>query len=154
MRSYRMAGPKGHPNYNTTDNVGGRPKRYTQEYVEQLAIDLDKWTEEDEENIFIEEFCYKNRIPEQIVSEELINFNSFSEAYARLKTKQKTNLFKGGLNRKHAHPMCALLLSHNHGIVTKTEQKITGSAVDPLTCLLGEIDGNTKKLVNDDKSKQ
>lgn len=143
-----MAAPKGVV-YNV-DGLGGRPRRYTDEYVNELAEKLDKWTEI-EDNVFIEGFCYEHRIPEETISTELIKNDKFSKAYNRLKTKQKLDLFKGGLNRKHAHPMCALILSHNHNIVAKTEQKLTGSAVDPLTMLLGDIDGKSKGLVDDSK---
>ena len=85
------------------------------------------------------------------ISKELINNDKFCQAYNRLKTKQKSDLFKGSLSRRYAHPMAALILSHNHNIVAKTEQKLTGSAVDPLTMLLGDIDGKSKGLVDDSK---
>ena len=58
-------------------------------------------------------------------------------------------LFEGGLKRKFAHPMCALILSHNHNIYTKTEQKIVGNTENPLACILNNIDGSSKDIVSD-----
>jgi hypothetical protein len=45
--------------------------------------------------------------------------------------------------------MCALILSHNHNIYAKTEQKVTTTTSDPFEFILGEIDGNSKDLVNE-----
>lgn len=143
-----MPAPKGHAPYNV-NGEGGRPLRYTQEYVDELADDLIMWLNDHNENLFIEDWCLENDIPEETISTDLINFERFSQAYNKLKTKQKVAIFKGGLKRKFAHPMCALLLSHSHNIHLKTEQKLTGSATDPLAFCIENIDGNTKDLVND-----
>src|SRR2546430_11276060 len=128
-----MPAPKGHPPYNV-NGEGGRPKRYTEKYIGELAEALDKWTEE-KDNMFIERFCLEQDIPEDHIS-DLNQDERFSIAYKKLKSKQKVLLFEGGLKRKFAHPMCALILSHNHGIYAKTEQKISGSVTDPLAIVI------------------
>jgi|SRR6185436_1674411 len=143
-----MAPPKGHAPYPGCE-TGGRPIKYTEPYVSELADHLYKWVNDHNDNIFIEDWCLENDIPEEAITKELIYFDKFSQAYNKLKTKQKVAIFKGGLKRKFAHPMCALLLSHSHNIHLKTEQKLTGSATDPLAFCLENIDGNTKDLVND-----
>ncbi len=141
-----MAPPKGHLPYNT-NGEGGRPKIYTNDHVNHLAECLDNWIDTDKENIFIEDWCLEFAVPEETISKDLINFDRFSQAYKRLKTKQKVCIFKGGLKRKYAHPMCALLLSHVHNIHAKTETTVTNTNKDSLDCVIDEIDGNTKDLL-------
>lgn len=141
-----MPAPKGHPPYNK-NGEGGRPKKYTPEFVNDLAKHLEYWINLDKNNIFIEAWCLENDIPEETVTVELIKNERFSNAYKKLKSKQKLALFEGSLKRKFAHPMCALILSHNHGVYQKTEQKISGSADDPLAFVIQEVDGETKDLV-------
>ncbi len=145
-----MPAPKGHPPYPGCE-TGGRPKKYTQEFIDKEADALQKWIR-DKQNLFIEDFCFErgyhdSRIPEFIEVNE-----KFSDTYSLLKMKQKTALFKGGLTKKFAYPMCALILGHSHGVIAKTEQKLTGSATDPLACILQNIDGKTKDLINDDSA--
>ena len=142
-----MPSPIGHPPYNV-NGEGGRPKRYTESYVNELADDLEKWLE-DKANIFIERFCLKHDIPEDTIAKDLIKHERFSRAYNKLRSKQKVSLFENGLTGKFKHNMCALVLSHNHGVHQKTEQKISGDAANPLSFIIQNIDGATKELVND-----
>lgn len=141
-----MPAPKGHAPYPGCE-TGGRPIKYTLEYVNELADNLLFWISDHKDNLFIEDWCLENDIPEEAISTDLTSFEKFSKAYNKLKTKQKVEIFKGGLKRKFAHNMCALLLSHSHNIHLKTEQKLTGSATDPLEFLLTKVDGKTKDLV-------
>jgi hypothetical protein len=142
----RPAPPIGHPPYNK-NGEGGRPKRYTDEYVNQLADELLEW-QKGKDNIFIEEFCYDRNIPESEVADTLNKHARFSEAYKQLKIKQKLSLFKGGLNRKHYYPMCALLLNVNHGIKDVKDQNINVTSNRSFTTMISEIEGDSKDLVN------
>ena len=144
-----MAPPKGHAPYPGCE-TGGRPVKYTEEYVSELADDLYKWLNDHNDNLFVEDWCLENDIPEEAVSTDLVFFDKFSKAYSKLKTKQKIYLFKGSLKRKLFHNMAALILSHSHGIYQKSEQKLTGSATDPLSFLIEQADGHTKDLVKDE----
>ncbi len=141
-----MAPPKGHAPYKGCE-TGGRPIKYTLEYVNELADDLYTWVKDHNDNLFIEDWCLENDIPEEAISTDLIKFDKFSKAYNRLKTKQKVGIFKGGLKRKFAHPMCALLLSHGHNIHAKTETTVTNNNQDSLSSIIDDIDGNTKDLI-------
>lgn len=142
-----MPAPAGHAPYNT-NGEGGRPKIYTKEFIDNEAAALIEWMN-DKQNLFIEEFCFDrgyndSRIPEFVeVSER------FSDVYCTFKMKQRAALFKGGLTKKFAYPMCALLLSHNHGIISKTENKISGDAANPLAFILNSVNDTSKDLVND-----
>lgn len=141
-----MPAPKGHLPYNK-NGEGGRPKIYTPEFIEKEAEALEEWMK-DKNNLFIEDFAYERGYDESRIP-EMSNNERFLGAYNRFKQRQKTALFKGGLNKKFAYPMCALILSHNHNIVAKTEQKLTGSSTDPLAFIIQNIDGTSKDLVND-----
>lgn len=140
-----MPAPKGHTAYNV-NGEGGRPKIYTQEFVDNEGAELEKWNQKDD-SIFIQKFCLERGYSVHRISEFLKISKRFSEAYEILMTKQQLALFAGGLKKTFAHPMCALILSHGHDINSKTEQKISGDAVNPLAFALTTINGVTKDLV-------
>ncbi len=142
-----MPAPKGHEPYNK-NGEGGRPKKYTPEFLDQEANALIEWNM-DKNNIFIEDFCLERGYHESRITEFVQANDRFSEAYDMQKMKQKVALFKGTLGKKFSYPMAALILSHNHGIIAKTEQKLTGSATDPLSFVLDRVDGKSKEFVNE-----
>lgn len=141
-----MSAPKGHLPYNK-NGEGGRPIKYTQEFLDKESRVLEEWMK-DKNNLFIEDFCFDRGYHESRIDEFVKANERFSLAYNRFKMKQKSALFSGGLRRKFAHPMCALILSHNHGVYQKTEQKVISNTLDPLEWIVGNIDGNSKDLVN------
>lgn len=144
-----MPAPKGHPPYNT-NGEGGRPVKYTQHFLDREADALKEWMK-DKNNLFIEDFCLERGYYYARIIEFCKDNERFADTYKLFQMKQKSALFKGGLNRKFAHPMCALILSHSHQVYQKTEQKITGDALNPLACIIKEADGKTKDLVNDEE---
>jgi len=142
-----MPAPQGHEPYNK-NGEGGRPKIYTEDFINNEAQELEIWMK-DKNNLFIEDFCLERGYHESRITEFVQINDRFSLAYSMLKMKQKTALFKGSLTRRFAHPMCALLLSHSHNIHLKTEQKLSGSATDPLSFVLDRIDGKSKEFVDE-----
>ncbi|MCE5315987.1 MAG: hypothetical protein LLG04_01310 [Parachlamydia sp.] len=145
-----MPAPKGHPPYNV-NGEGGRPVKYDQAFIENEADLLEKWMQV-KENIFLEDFCLERGYSYNRAIEWSKDNERFSVTYEMFQMRQKTILFKGGLSKKFAYPMCALILSHSHGIVAKNEQKLTGDPSCPLTFLLQGIDGTSKDLVSDDSA--
>jgi hypothetical protein len=143
-----MPAPKGHPAYNV-NGEGGRPKIYTKEFIDKEADILEEWLQDKPNNIFIEDFCLERNYHDSRIPEFVSVNKRFSAVYDMLKMKQRISLFKGGLNRKFAHPMCALVLSNYHNIHAKTETTVTNNNVDTLDCVIDEIDGNTKDLINE-----
>src|SRR5437879_5413106 len=137
-----MAPPKGHLPYKGCE-TGGRPLTYTKEVVDKLAVKLEEWLK-DKDNIFIQKFAYEIGFNHRKISEFKEISDKFREACDKLDAKQQFMLFEGGLKKKYAYPMCALILSHNHNISSKTEQKVTGSANDPLGFICLNIDGQSK----------
>lgn len=148
------AAPKNHDPYPGCE-TGGRPTKYTVEFIENEADKLNEWMNEKKDNIFvnifIEDFCLERGYSYARLNEWEKSNEKFSETYDRFKMRQKVALFKGGLAKKFSYPMCALILSHSHGVVSKTEQKISGSAINPLACILEMADGKSKNLVKEDE---
>lgn len=87
-----MAAPKGHPPYNK-NGEGGRPKIYTEEFIDKEAIALQEWMK-DKQNLFIEDFCFERGYHESRITEFAEANERFSLAYSMLKMKQKTALFR------------------------------------------------------------
>lgn len=140
-----MGAPKGHLPYNK-NGEGGRPKEYTKDVVDDLAILLEKWMEE-KDNLFIQKFSYDMNFNHRKLPEFKQISERFRVACDRLDAKQQYMLFEGGLKRKYAHPMCALILSSNHNIHAKTETTVTNNNQDSLSSIIDDIDGNTKELI-------
>lgn len=142
-----MPAPKGHAPYNK-NGEGGRPKIYTKEFVDKEADLLEEWMK-DKNNLFIGDFTFERGYTISRIEEFKKISEKFSVTYQKFTDRQMTELFKGGLKRKFAHPMCALILSHSHGVYQKTEQKVTGDIANPLAFIVQEVDGSTKDLVNE-----
>jgi len=142
-----MPAPKGHLAYNK-NGEGGRPKIYTTEVIEKEAEALEEWMK-DKNNLFLEEFAFERGYDTDKLHVWAKENERFRGTYKRLQERQKIILYRGGLSKKFAYPMCALILANSHGIVAKTEQKLSGSAVEPLAFALDKIDGKTKDLVNE-----
>ena len=143
-----MPAPKGHPNYDT-EGLAGRPKKYTEEFIEKEADVLVEWTKNNS-NIFIEDFCYQRGYHEARISEFQKENERFSEAYSMFKMRQKVALFKASISKKSQFSGIALILGHCHGIYSKTEQKLSGDCVNPLSFIVSTNDGKTKNLIEDD----
>lgn len=126
----------------------GRPKKYDKAFCDTAARLLYKWMDESPDNIFIEEFCYNNKINDKAIQQCCRESELFSEAVEALKTKQKIKLYKHGLDKTYSHPMCTLILGHNHGIYLKTEQKLTGDNSNPLSFVVGiATEQKSKELI-------
>ncbi len=143
-----MPAPKGHAPYPGCE-TGGKPKVHTQEFIEKEAEALIEWLNKKKMNLFAEDFAYERGYSyKRLLDFSKVN-EKFEAAYDHFIHKQKTALMKGSLTKEFAHPMCALILGHSHGIVAKTEQKVSGDAANPLAFILKDVDGTTKDLVTE-----
>lgn len=143
-----MAAPKGHPNYNI-EGIG-RPKKYTDQFIDNEAKEFIKWMGKPE-NIFYGKFCFERGYPEQRFDEWRKTNQNLSDALDLFKTKQKFRLLEGSLVKKLHYNTAALVLSHSHGIhlTTKTENETKMSLQDPFDEALIKSTGKTKDLVKD-----
>jgi hypothetical protein len=144
-----MAAPKGHAPYPGCE-TGGRPVKYTQEFIDKESDALEEWIKI-KDNLFIEDFAYDRGYSDSRIGEWVKINQKFSSSIDKFKQKQKTALLKGSLKKQFHFPAASLILGHYHGIYARTDQKISGSATDPLGFIIMNIDGQTKDLVNDDE---
>ena len=141
--------PIGHPNYDT-EHKAGRPKKYTTEYIEQLADELIVWIKADNNNFWVKDFCLEKDIDPRLMTEWAKENERFSEAHSFAKAFQESRIFKGSMLNAFNSTMSKFALTNNHGWVDKAETKISGDAQNPFACVLNSIDGQTKKLVKED----
>jgi hypothetical protein len=141
-----MPAPKGHPPYNV-NGEGGRPLKFTQEFIEKEADALEEWSKVPS-NMFLSDFCHPRGYLAKKISEFEKDNERFREALIKFKEKQRDSLFKGGLSKKFNYNMCQLILGHAHGVYAKTEQSVNMTANVTTNSIL-ELDGATKDIVND-----
>lgn len=137
-----MGAPKGHEPYNK-NGEGGRPVKYTQEFLDELAIQLDTWIN-NEKNLWIKTFFTERYIPVQLTQELCSRSIRFSEAYERAKVIQEARIFSKALEKKYDGTMARFGLMNNHGWSEKSKTEISGDANNPLNVLFN----HSKELVN------
>ena len=143
-----MPAPMGHPNYDT-EHTGGRPKKYTTEYIEKLADELIVWIKTDNNNFWIKDFCLEKNIDPRLMTEWCKENEKFSEAHGIAKAFQESRIFKGSMLNTFNSSMSKFALINNHGWAEKTETKVSGDATNPLAFLMQKVDGESKDLVNE-----
>lgn len=102
----------------------GRPVKWTEEAAMKLASDLRTWMEEDEnENIFFQEYLAKQRIHGSTISDLTSKFPEFSAVIKELKSLQEFRINKLALKQKVNPVMAIFLLKNLHGYADKQEVK-------------------------------
>lgn len=141
--------PKLHEAYNT-QGEGGRPQKYTQEFIEREAEALEKWML-NPDSIYFKRFAFDRGYSQQRLSEFADVSERFSETLARAREWQEIRLAEGGLKNEFNSGFCKFVMGNACGWTDRTETKLSGDAVNPLAFILQNVDGITKELVNDDK---
>lgn len=144
-----MPAPLNHAPYPGCE-TGGRPRKYTAEQIDKFADELLIWIK-NEGNFWLKDFCLEKEIDPRLMTEWADKSQKFSEAYALAKAYQESRIFKGSMLDTFNSTMSKFALINNHGWADKTETKISGDAINPLACILQEVDGTTKRLVNGNK---
>ena len=147
-----MPAPKGHEPYDGCEN-GGRPKRFTTEFIENEADVLLDWLEKGK-FLWFERFALERKYNPRLFSEWAKENEKFRDAYEMALARQRILLIEGGLNKKFNFNMAQLLLGHHYGIFPKQETKVSGDSMNPLAFILKDIDGTTKELVHDDDEQE
>ena len=142
-----MPAPEGHEPYNT-QGEGGRPLRYTQEFIENEAAEFEEWMKHPE-SIYFKRFAINRGYHPNRLAEFADQNERFSGVYAQAKAWQEVRLAEGGLTNEFNSGFCKFVMGNVCGWVDKVENKISGDGVNPLACVLNLIDGKTKDLIND-----
>ena len=145
-----MPAPKGHEPYNR-QGEGGRPKKYTPEFIEKEAEAFEEWMKRPN-SIWYEDFASERGYDPNLLSLWASENERFSGVYTRAQFWQKSLLIRGGLLNKFNSSITKLVLANTIGWTDRVESKVSGDAVNPLTLLLESIDGKTKDLVKETAS--
>ena len=142
-----MVAPKGHAPYKGSE-TGGRPMKYTQEFIEKEAIALDEWMKQ-KSSIYFKRFAFDRGYSQQRLEEFAQNNQKFSETLSRARAWQEIRLAEGGLVNEFNAGFCKFVMGNACGWTDKTETKLSGDATNPLSFIFSTIDGSTKDLVDD-----
>ena len=142
-----MPAPKGHEPYNK-NGEGGRPLKYDDAFIENEAIEFEKWIEKPNSPWF-EDFANQRGYSPEYLSRWAKDNERFNQAYKRAQALQKSILVRGGLTNKFNPSFTKFVMSNTCGWSDRTESKISGNAQSPLAFILQNVDGTSKELVND-----
>jgi hypothetical protein len=142
-----MPAPKGHEPYPGCE-TGGRPKKYTDKFIENEAVEFEKWIQKPNSPWF-EDFANQRGYSPDYLSEWAKENEKFFGAYKRAQALQKSILVKGGLTNKFNSNFTKFVMANTCGWSDKSESKISGDAANPLAFLMQQVDGKSKDLIND-----
>lgn len=100
--------------------MAGRPKKYTDEYVAELTVQLEAYIDETDIPI-LKEWCYQAGIPSTYVYE----IEGLSEPIKRCLDKKEAALERKALNREIDHTMAIFSLKQL-GWRDKQDHNVTG----------------------------
>ena len=143
-----MPAPKGHPPYPGCE-TGGRPPKYSTEDIERFADEFLQWMK-NPQNFWIKDFCLERDIDPDYMADWAKQNEKFSGAYKIAKGFQESRIFKGSMMSAYNGGMAKFALMNCHGWSEKQDTKLSGDPVNPLACLLKEVNGTSKDLVNDE----
>ncbi len=139
-----MPAPKGHPPYPGCE-TGGRPKKYTTEFIEKEADAFLEWMKHPD-SIWYKDFALERGYSSKLLSIWEKENEKFSEVYEISKDWQQSRLIKGGLLNHYNSSITKLVLANTCGWTDK--QQVSGDTTNPLAFILDKIDGATKELIN------
>jgi hypothetical protein len=142
-----MPAPLGHEHYNT-EGQGGRPRRYSVAEIDAFADELTAWMKIPT-NVWFKDFCLDRDIDPDLMAEWSKESERFGGAYKLAKARQESRLVNGGLLETYNGSIVKFVLANVHGWTEKSEQKVSGDAINPLAFLIQKADGKSKDLVNE-----
>src|SRR5271157_6085010 len=123
-----MPAPKGHAPYNK-NGEGGRPKRFTDEFIEKEALAFLEWMKKPD-SIWYEGFALERGYSPVLLSEWAKDNKRFNEVYKISQSWQKNKLIRGGLLNKFNSSITKLVLANTIGWTDK--QQVSGDSANPL----------------------
>lgn len=142
-----MAPPKKHKPYAGCE-TGGRPVKYTKEFIENEADLFLEWMKKPD-SIWYKDFALERGYDPNLLSIWAKENNKFSGVYERSQAWQQSKLIKGGLLNDFNSTITKLVLANTCGWTDKQQATLSGDSANPLGFVLGQIDGKTKGLIED-----
>lgn len=102
----------------------GRPKKYTDDVLDKLALSLRKWVKEcrhKDELFLMHEWCFDNDFQIYYFGRYIDKHEGFREAYEWAKSFQEFQIAKGGLNKKLDARFSQFFLGCQHGWRSKDD---------------------------------
>ena len=140
-----MAAPKGHPNYASAPNLGGRPPKFSKEDIEKEADLFFEWLQEPT-SIYFRHFATIRGYPSQYLTKFAEQSERFREVYEYAKGAQESKLMLGGLFKKLDTGLVKFTMAMHHGMV---ERHVIVNETNPINSVLQAVDGKTKDIVNE-----
>lgn len=100
----------------------GRPKKYTDDYIDKLGNEMLEWFKDPKE-FWLKDFAIKNGFPSQLFSVFAEKSDKFSEALKKAKDIQESKLVRMGFNKKFNCAMAIFALKNVSGWRDMLEQK-------------------------------
>ena len=104
----------------------GRPKQYTDKFIEDLGNEMVIWFEE-EDNIFIKDFFLSKGLSSDYAHRFSDQSEPFCRALKRAKEMQESKIAKGGLTGKYNSTFAIFTLKNVAGWRDKQEIEQTGT---------------------------
>ncbi len=139
-----MPAPLGHAPYKGCE-TGGRPTKYTDEYIENEAIAFHEWLKLPD-SIWYESFAIERGYTPDMFSIWSKSNEKFSGVYKYAQHWQKQKLLNGSLLNKYNSSITKLVLANTIGWTDKVEQKVTGDSKNPLSFVV-DMDSRSKELI-------
>lgn len=144
-----MPAPKGHLPYSGCE-TGGRPTKYTPEFIEAEADAFEEWMQRPD-SIYFKRFAINRGYHPHRLTEWAKENEKFSLVYSKAQAWQEMRLAEGGLTNEFNAGFCKFVMGNVCGWVDKQETKVSGDAANPLAFILSKVDGSTKDLVSDEE---
>lgn len=144
-----MPAPLNHPPYAGCE-TGGRPTKYTAEFIEAEAEAFKEWMQKPD-SIYFKRFAVNRGYHPNRLVEFASQNEKFSCVYAQAQAWQECRLAEGGLTSEFNSGFCKFVMGNVCGWAEKTETKVSGDSANPLAFVLQNIDGTTKDLINGDQ---
>jgi len=128
-------------------DVGGRPVKYTKEFLDNEAEEFIKWMKLPR-SIYFKEFALNRGYrPSRMVEFAEMN-EKFSEALTYAREWQEMRLVKGGLTKDFDSSFTKFVMAHTCGWKEEKNVNITSNG-NPLPDWAKDAEGKSKDLVNE-----
>lgn len=139
-----MPAPKGHPPYPGCE-TGGRPKKYTKEFIEKEADAFMEWLNTPG-SMYFKRFALNRGYNPLLLSAWAKENEKFRIVHQYAQQWQETRLAEGGLTSEFNSGFCKFVMGNVCKWTEKTE--VSGSQKNPLSFVLQKADGKSTELVS------
>lgn len=123
----------------------GRPEEWTVERLEEEAEALHEWFK-NPKNYYLQAFASERGYTSKHLEIFAERSEAFRQTLSRARETQEARIVGNSLERKFDGNFAKFVLANRHGWKEKTE--VSGDANNPLSFVLGGIDGKSKDIID------